>query len=1667
MTNPTDNERRDDRWLCLHHLIEAQAQRTPEAPAVVFEGDELTYRELDRRANRLAHRLQALGVGPETLVGIHLERSAEMVVGLLAALKAGGAYLPLDPSYPGERLAFMLADAGVRVLLTQQRLLDRLPAHQARVVCVDTDGEIPGRESETGPATAVGGENVAYVIHTSGSTGKPKGVQVRHHALVNCLSSMRRDPGLTDRDTVLAVSSLAFDMSVPEIFLPLTVGARLVIVSRQTAVDGAQLVKSLDRSNATFLFLTSTSWRLLLDAGWEGSPALTMLSAGEALPRTLAKRLIGRGASLWNFYGPTETTVICSGTRIVPGEGPISLGPPIAHCRMYILDSKLQPVPPGGMGELHIGGACLARGYLGRPGLTAEKFVPDPFSGEPGARMYRSGDLVRSYPDGTVEFVGRVDHQVKLRGFRIELGEVEAVLERHPMVQDAVALIRDDTQGDQQLVAYVVPARRQKLATAELRNFLRAQLPEHMVPGAFVVLDALPLTPNGKLDRNALPAPDRARPDLETTPVAPRSATEEVLAAIWTEVLGLDGIGVADNFFDLGGHSLKAFQVASRVRGAFHVELPVHSLFANPTVAGLAEVIERVAREGVRPQGPRLQPVPRDAALPLSFSQERAWFIQHLDPTNLAYHFQATLRFAGPLDVPVLERSLSEMVRRHEILRTTFPAVDDRPVQLIQQPFPVRLPVIDLQSLSEERREAEARRLVEEEVRRPFDLTRLPLVRWTLMRLRADEYLLLQMEHHLIHDGWSFRVFLRELFELYRAFSAGRPSPLPPLQVQFADVAAYQREWMRGEEAARQLGYWKRKLGGTLPVLALPTDRSRPPVQTYRGAAPRMELPLPLCRSVRALSRQEHATLFMTMLSAYALLLHRYSGQDEVCVGSGVANRRWRETEGVMGMLVNNVVLRLDLSGNPSFREVLGRVREVALEAYAHEDLPFDRVVHGLQPARDPSRNPLFQVMFSFHDAPIAGVELPGLTLDLTEVVSNGSAKFDLNIIVIPRAEGITMVWEYNSDLFDAATVGRMMEHFQHLLEEIVTDPARPQSGLALATESERRRLVEEWNDTTTAYPRDATVHQLVAAQAARTPDAVAVSHGDERINYGALNRRANQLAHYLRREGVGPDALVAVCLERSPGMVIGLLGTLKAGAAYLPLDPAYPAERLAFMLQDAQAPVLLTQRHLLDRLPAHGARVICLDTDWAAIGRESEADPVAGATAEHLAYVMYTSGSTGRPKGVEVRHRGIVRLVCGAGYADFGPGETFLQLAPMSFDASTFELWGALVHGARCALYPGTGPAPQELGAILRRERVSILWLTASLFNTIIDEAPEVLSGVRQLLIGGEALSVPHVRRALRRLPAVRIINGYGPTESTTFTCCYPVPPRLLPRLSSIPLGRPIANTEVFVLDRRRQPVPVGVPGELYIGGDGLARGYHRRPGLTAERFIPRPFGAEPGERLYRTGDVVRYLADGNLEFLGRLDQQVKLRGFRIEPGEIEAALTRHPGVREAAVVLRQEASGDKRLVAYFVPRQEPAPSISELRSLLHASLPGYMVPADIVPLEALPLTPSGKLNRGALPSPERVRPELGNGFVAPRSPVEVKLAEIWSSILGIEPVGVHDDFFELGGHSLMATQVISRLRTVFQVSLPLGTIFEAPTIAGLALALTRPLEEDRTKLA
>jgi amino acid adenylation domain-containing protein len=1404
-----------------------------------------------------------------------------------------------------------------------------------------------------------------------------------------------------------------------------------------------------------------------------------LLFGGEAANVNAIKEVLKHGAPerLLNVYGPTETTTLASWYLVNTGhEGAssIPIGRPIAHAELFVLDGDLRLVPDGAVGELCIGGSGLALGYLNRLELTAEKFVPNPFTAEPGARLYRTGDLARRLPDGNIEFLGRIDCQVKLRGFRIEPGEIENTLTHHPNVRQATVLVRDDFSGDKRLVAYVVCREAAVATAAELRGYLKTKLPEYMIPSAFVSLDKFPLTPNGKIDRAALPAPEHTRRDLTVLYVPPRTSIEKTLTDIWADVLAVCPVGIDDDFFELGGHSLKATQIVSRIRDAFEIELPLHRIFAAPTIAELAEVVAR-GDAGTR-TGPLsgIVPVRRDGSWPLSFSQERAWFIQQLDRDNLAYNSQSTLRFTGPLDTTALERSLNEIVRRHEIFRTTFPAARGRPIQVIHSSWPVRLTLVDFEALPESEREAEAQRWIYDKCREPFDLAQLPLVRWTLLRITESEHIFVYIEHHLVHDGWSSTVFLRELIELYKAFSCGKPSPLPDLSIQFADFALWQRRWMQGVVAESQLAYWKNKLAGC-PMVALPTDRPRPAVQSFHGAAPRLEIPLRLYESLRALSRHAGVTLFVTMLSAFLTLLHRYTGHHDICVGSGIANRRWRETEGLIGMMLNNIVLRVDFCGNPRFRELLQRVRDVTVEAYAHQDLPFDQVVQALQPERDLSRNPLFQVMFSFHDSPMPDLSIPGLNLELTEALSSGSAKFDLNIIVIPRLEqhpgesvgpcdgSMTLIWEYATDLFDPATIDRMIGHYQRLLEGMVADPDRRISDVEILSNSERHPLLAEWNDSPREFPKDRCIHELFEAQVEQTPNAVALVFEDQGLTYRELNRRANQLAHYLRKLSVGPEVLVGLCVERSLEMIVAILGILKAGGAYVPLDSSYPQERLAYMLGDSSAPVLITQSSLINGLPVHNAEVLCLDRDWEKISKEKQDNPLPLTTPEHLAYVIYTSGSTGIPKGALIAHHNVVRLFYATGSLfQFSQNDVWTLFHSYAFDFSVWEMWGALLHGGRLVIVPfEVSRSPRKFYGLLCREQVTVLNQTPSAFRqlvqaeeSIIDTAPLAL---RLVIFGGEALEFQSLKPWFARHgdQRPRLVNMYGITETTVHVTYRVV--KIEDVDAGLPslIGAPIPDLEFYVLDSYRNLVAVGVPGELYVGGAGLARGYLNRPELTAERFVGHPFDDGKGRRLYRSGDLVRRRADGDIEYLGRIDNQVKIRGHRVELGEIESVLSQQSEVRESVVLTREDVPGDRRLVGYIVPVQGKTPSNAALRNFLKTRLPEPMVPATFVILDALPLTPNGKLDRKALPAPDQCRAELGGGYVAPGTATEQLLTEIAAGVLKLDKVGIHDNFFELGGHSLLATQVISRLHEAFGIELPLRTFFEHPTIAGLAKLL------------
>ncbi len=1679
LTEWNDTERAYGREQCVHELFEAHVEQTPDAVAVVFRDQHITYGELNRRANQLAHHLRRLDVGPEVLVGVCVERSVEMVTSLLGVFKAGGGYVPLDPAYPAERLAFILKDSRLSVLLSQERLLNILPEYKAKVVCLDTDWEAIGGENESRPDSGVTADNLAYVIYTSGSTGTPKGVLVAHQGLPNVSEAQMRDFALGTEDRMLQFSSLNFDASVFEILMALGVGATLCLGTQESLLPGPNLARLLCDQGVTVFTLTPSALAALPVGEF---PALeTVTVAGEICPASLVTQW-SKGRRFFNLYGPTETTIWATLSECSDSDQMPSIGRPVSNVRIYLLDTHLRPVPVGVPGELHIGGVGLARGYLNRPALTAERFIPDPFGEQGGTRLYKTGDLARYLPDGNIEFLGRADHQVKIRGFRIELGEIEAALAQHPVVQDAVVVAsgeaeapsftaQEDVSGGKRLVAYIVAREKQSLNVGDLRRFLAEKLPDYMLPSAFVTLEALPLTPNGKVDRCALPVPDQTRPDLGEAFVAPCTPVEEVLAGMWGQVLGIERVGVRDDFFELGGHSLLATQVLTRVRDTFRVELSLRAMFETPTVAGMAERIvgERKAERGL--MTPPITPVAQEGTLSLSYAQQRLWFLDQWEPGGAAYNLPVAYRLEGALDRAALEQSLNEIVRRHQALRTTFEMVDGRPVQIIAPNLGVNLRVADLCELAKINQDPEVRRLTDAEAQRPFDLRKGPLLRATLLRLseacperrfaysRREEHVLLLTMHHIVSDGWSMEIFVRELMAFYRRFTTGDGTPLPELPVQYKDFAVWQREWLQGEVLETQLGYWKRQLDGAPAVLELVTDRPRPPVQRFRGARQPVLLSVALTEVLAALGRREGATLFMTLLAAFKTLLHRYTGQGDIVVGSPIANRNRAEIESLIGFFVNTLAMRTDLSGDPSFRELLKRVREVTMDAYAHQDLPFERLVEELQPERDPGHNPIFQVMFVLQNAPVKDLDLAGVTLDELESES-GTVKFDLTLVMTETEWGLEGKFGYNTDLFDAETIARMASHFQTLVESIAADPERRLADLPLLLPTERRRLLDEWNETRVIYPHTECIHQLFEEQVARTPDAVAVAFAEGHCTYRELKRRANQLAHHLRGLGVGPDVLVGISVERSLEMVVGLLGILKAGGAYVPLDPSYPRERLAFMSRDSQLTVLLTQQRLSQNLPAGDARVICLDSDWDVIGQARVENPEPRATAQNQVYIIYTSGTTGKPKGVQIEHRSLVNYV-NAACDEFGveTRDRVLQFASISFDAAAEEIFPCLARGATLVLRSDEMvSSATTFVEHCRALGLTIVDLPTAYWHQVTAEiAAQGLAlpgGLRLVIIGGERAKPEHLEVWQRCVgERVRLLNTYGPTEATIVGTSWQAD-GTLERMQEVPIGRPVSNARAYVLDRQLQPTPTGVPGELHLGGTGLARGYLERPGLTAERFIPDPFGEEAGERLYKTGDRARYLGDGNIKFLGRLDQQVKVRGFRIELGEIEARLHEHPATKEALVIAGGD--GDEgRLIAYVVPGQGAVPSTSELRAFLKQTLPDYMLPSAFVELEELPLTRSGKIDHGALPAPGSARPSLAEGYVEPRTELERILAEMWEELLGLERIGARDNFFELGGDSLRAAIFVNRLQKELDEVIYVVVLFDAPTVASLAAYL------------
>ncbi|WP_319061023.1 pyoverdine non-ribosomal peptide synthetase PvdD [Pseudomonas aeruginosa] len=1648
----------------LQQRFEEQARQRPQAVALILDEQRLSYGELNARANRLAHCLIARGVGADVPVGLALERSLDMLVGLLAILKAGGAYLPLDPAAPEERLAHILDDSGVRLLLTQGHLLEHLP-RQAGVEVLAIDGLVLDGYAESGPLPTLSADNLAYVIYTSGSTGKPKGTLLTHRNALRLFSATEAWFGFDERDVWTLFHSYAFDFSVWEIFGALLYGGRLVIVPQWVSRSPEDFYRLLCREGVTVLNQTPSAFKQLMAVACSADmatqqPALRyVIFGGEALDlqslRPWFQRFGDRQPQLVNMYGITETTVHVTYRPVSEADlegGLVSpIGGTIPDLSWYILDRDLNPVPRGAVGELYIGRAGLARGYLRRPGLSATRFVPNPFPGGAGERLYRTGDLARFQADGNIEYIGRIDHQVKVRGFRIELGEIEAALAGLAGVRDAVVLAHDGVGGTQ-LVGYVVAdsAEDAERLRESLRESLKRHLPDYMVPAHLMLLERMPLTVNGKLDRQALPQPDASLSQQAYR--APGSELEQRIAAIWAEILGVERVGLDDNFFELGGHSLLATRVISRVRQEQQLDASLKALFERPVLEAFAQGLERTTDAvSTIPLADRQQP------LALSFAQERQWFLWQLEPESAAYHIPSALRLRGRLDVDALQRSFDSLVARHETLRTRFRLEGGRSYQQVQ-------PAVSVSIEREQFGEEGLIERIQAIVVQPFDLERGPLLRVNLLQLAEDDHVLVLVQHHIVSDGWSMQVMVEELVQLYAAYSQGLDVVLPALPIQYADYALWQRSWMEAGEKERQLAYWTGLLGGEQPVLELPFDRPRPARQSHRGAQLGFELPRELVEAVRALAQREGASSFMLLLASFQALLYRYSGQADIRVGVPIANRNRVETERLIGFFVNTQVLKADLDGRMGFDELLAQARQRALEAQAHQDLPFEQLVEALQPERSLSHNPLFQVLFNYQsEARGNGQAFRFDELQMESVqFDSRTAQFDLTLDLTDEEQRFCAVFDYATDLFDASTVERLAGHWRNLLRGIVANPRQRLGELPLLDAPERRQTLSEWNPAQRECAVQGTLQQRFEEQARQRPQAVALILDEQRLSYGELNARANRLAHCLIARGVGADVPVGLALERSLDMLVGLLAILKAGGAYLPLDPAAPEERLAHILDDSGVRLLLTQGHLLEHLPRQ-AGVEVLAIDGLVLDGYAESGPLPTLSADNLAYVIYTSGSTGKPKGTLLTHRNALRLFSATeAWFGFDERDVWTLFHSYAFDFSVWEIFGALLYGGRLVIVPQwVSRSPEDFYRLLCREGVTVLNQTPSAFKQLMAVACSAdmatqQPALRYVIFGGEALDLQSLRPWFQRFGdrQPQLVNMYGITETTVHVTYRPVSEADLEGGLVSPIGGTIPDLSWYILDRDLNPVPRGAVGELYIGRAGLARGYLRRPGLSATRFVPNPFPGGAGERLYRTGDLARFQADGNIEYIGRIDHQVKVRGFRIELGEIEAALAGLAGVRDA-VVLAHDGVGGTQLVGYVVADSaEDAERLREsLRESLKRHLPDYMVPAHLMLLERMPLTVNGKLDRQALPQPDASLSQ--QAYRAPGSELEQRIAAIWAEILGVERVGLDDNFFELGGHSLLLLMLKERIGDTCQATLSISQLMTHASVAEQAACI------------
>lgn len=1646
----------------IHELFESVASARAASTAVIFEEQSLSYCELNERSNQVAHALLALGVEPDSRVAICTERSLDLVVGLLGILKSGAAYVPLDPGYPMERLAYMLHDCAPAALVTNVRATQLLPALDIPVLCLDDAESVKlllrqPRHNPDPRTLGIGSRNLAYVIYTSGSTGLPKGVMNEHRAVVNRLLWAKDAYSLRTDDRVLQKTPFGFDVSVWEFFLPLLSGAVLVIARPGGHQEPDYLVDLIGSAGITMLhFVPSMLPAFLEHAHVDACRTVRrILCSGEALPFPMQQQVMQHlpGVELHNLYGPTEAAIDVTAWRCEAGryDGFVPIGAPIANVRIYILDAQREPVPVGAPGELYIAGVGVARGYLNREELTRERFVSDRFDTDPGAMMYRTGDLARWLPDGNIEYLGRNDFQVKIRGFRIELGEIEARLAACSGVREAVVLARNDAPGDPRLVAYLVLDAGRPLSPGELRAELARNLPEFMLPSAFVSLERMPLTANGKLDRDALPAPE-TREEPGHASGLPSTATEHALCEIWEVLLKRARVGVHDNFFEIGGHSLLAARAAHLIAERCGRAVPIRKLFERPTVTELAMYIDEQAEAVNAP----IPPAPSHQRIPLSFAQQRLWFFDTLDKGSPQYNMPAAVQLHGPLDHEALRRSLETIIERHAVLRTVYRSDAEGPVQVIQPATGLKLPLADLTGLEPSAQAEAIDRELRNELTTPFDLGADRMLRVRLLVLAEQQHVLLATMHHIASDGWSIGVLTRELALAYAAYSEGAEPDLPVLQIQYADYAHWQRQNLTDDNLQAQWTYWEQALRDAPVAHNLPLDRPRPPQQDFNGEIIKQRLDVDVLRGLKQLAARSGTTLFVVLQSALAVLLSRWSNESDIVIGSPVATRTHHQVAPLIGFFVSMLAFRHRLSRDLSFEEVLANARRQALNVFANQDIPFEVLVDRLQAGGGLPHSPIFQVAFNMHNNEPLELSLPGLQASLLPDAGN-MVRFDIEVSATEAEDGLWLNWNFAVSLFDASSIRRMADGLALLLDGVLADAGARVADLPILSAADRS-LLTRWEKNDSSYPADLCIQTIFEDQVERAPEATAVILGSEQLTYGELNERANRVAHTLLARGVKPDQLVGISVERSFDMIVAVFGVLKAGAAYVPLDASYPDDRLRDMLEDSGVGIVLTHGRMLQRGLVDAGSCIALD-DEALFESSPVTNPVVpGVTPDNLAYVVYTSGSTGRPKGVAIVHRGVTRLIDDPEYVPLERGTRMGQISTFAFDSSVLEIFGALLNGGTLILYPGRELDVGGLPSWLREYQVNTLFLTSALFEAwaeLVQTREDVV--VKHVMMGGDVVSARSVAKVYALDAGVTIIHAYGPTENTVYTTCHVVS-RDDAQKATLPIGRPIRQTSLHVLDVEGQHVPIGVGGELHVGGAGLARGYWRRPELTQERFVCLH---GDGERVYKTGDRVKFLADGNLQFLGRMDNQIKIRGFRVEPGEIEYQLRRNARVADALVLV--DGSGvEKRLVAYVVARQPAQDALADLvdslREELRQTLAEYLVPNAFIVLDAFPVTRNGKVDRTALPK-ANFQSYIESRFVAPATETESVLARIWQDVLGLGKVGTTVDFFQVGGNSLNMTRLQNEIRRVYGVTVPLKSLFsrttileQAPLVAGLA---------------